>query len=198
MTAQYNKLNNRLILRTAVCTNSTAPSVSSINRILRNRAAERAAAEFARVGAYAGLYYGGGPGGHPTSSQNPSSISGLQGWASATGYPPSLLSQLAAGSGLFLPNGMPGGLTGLQSGLTGMSSSGMNGSSLTQSREDTPHSISPRPSPDMVKQFSFFKRSLFHLFSSFQKIISIFRTNKCVKMSIQYTVQRLEPMTFGT
>ena len=33
---------------TGVCTNSTAPSVSSINRILRNRAAERAAAEFAR------------------------------------------------------------------------------------------------------------------------------------------------------
>lgn len=31
-----------------MCTNSTAPSVSSINRILRNRAAERAAAEFAR------------------------------------------------------------------------------------------------------------------------------------------------------
>ena len=31
-----------------VCTNGTAPSVSSINRILRNRAAERAAAEFAR------------------------------------------------------------------------------------------------------------------------------------------------------
>lgn len=33
---------------TGVCTNATAPSVSSINRILRNRAAERAAAEFAR------------------------------------------------------------------------------------------------------------------------------------------------------
>ncbi|CAG2117292.1 unnamed protein product [Medioppia subpectinata] len=32
----------------SVCTNGTAPSVSSINRILRNRAAERAAAEFAR------------------------------------------------------------------------------------------------------------------------------------------------------
>lgn len=31
-----------------VCTQGTAPSVSSINRILRNRAAERAAAEFAR------------------------------------------------------------------------------------------------------------------------------------------------------
>ncbi|XP_071509797.1 paired box protein Pax-6-like [Diadema antillarum] len=32
-----------------VCTTSTVPSVSSINRILRNRAAERAAAEYARV-----------------------------------------------------------------------------------------------------------------------------------------------------
>ncbi|XP_055382281.1 paired box protein Pax-6-like isoform X2 [Condylostylus longicornis] len=38
-----------------VCTNATAPSVSSINRILRNRAAERAAAEFARVTGY-GIY----------------------------------------------------------------------------------------------------------------------------------------------
>lgn len=47
-----------------VCTNATAPSVSSINRILRNRAAERAAAEFARAAGY-GLYppnpYGGFP-----------------------------------------------------------------------------------------------------------------------------------------
>ncbi|XP_033641278.1 paired box protein Pax-6-like [Asterias rubens] len=32
-----------------VCTTSTVPSVSSINRILRNRAAERAAAEYARA-----------------------------------------------------------------------------------------------------------------------------------------------------
>lgn len=40
---------------TGVCTNGTAPSVSSINRILRNRAAERAAAEFARAAGY-GLY----------------------------------------------------------------------------------------------------------------------------------------------
>ncbi|KAJ8965752.1 hypothetical protein NQ317_017838 [Molorchus minor] len=39
-----------------VCTNATAPSVSSINRILRNRAAERAAAEFARAAGY-GLYH---------------------------------------------------------------------------------------------------------------------------------------------
>lgn len=42
-------------LSTGVCTNATAPSVSSINRILRNRAAERAAAEFARAAGY-GLY----------------------------------------------------------------------------------------------------------------------------------------------
>ncbi|KAB7497589.1 Paired box protein Pax-8 [Armadillidium nasatum] len=39
-----------------VCTNSTAPSVSSINRILRNRAAERAAADFARAAGY--TFYG--------------------------------------------------------------------------------------------------------------------------------------------
>ena len=49
---------------TGVCTNATAPSVSSINRILRNRAAERAAVEFTRAAGYA-LYppnpYGGFP-----------------------------------------------------------------------------------------------------------------------------------------
>lgn len=44
-----------MTLLTGVCTNATAPSVSSINRILRNRAAERAAAEFARAAGY-GLY----------------------------------------------------------------------------------------------------------------------------------------------
>jgi len=37
------------LISDSVCTNNTAPSVSSINRILRNRAAERAAAEFARA-----------------------------------------------------------------------------------------------------------------------------------------------------
>lgn len=53
-----------ILLCLGVCTNATAPSVSSINRILRNRAAERAAAEFARAAGY-GLYppnpYGGFP-----------------------------------------------------------------------------------------------------------------------------------------
>jgi paired box protein 6 len=44
-----------VFLPAGVCTNATAPSVSSINRILRNRAAERAAAEFARAAGY-GLY----------------------------------------------------------------------------------------------------------------------------------------------
>ncbi|XP_026818021.1 paired box protein Pax-6-like [Rhopalosiphum maidis] len=43
------------LISEGVCTNGTAPSVSSINRILRNRAAERAAAEFARAAGY-GLY----------------------------------------------------------------------------------------------------------------------------------------------
>ena len=143
-----------------VCTNSTAPSVSSINRILRNRAAERAAAEFARVGGYAGIYYGGGvpPGSHGGGSAgNASALSALQSWQSAAGYPPSLLSQLAAGSGLFVSNGNfhgipPGSLPGLPSGFSGLNP-GLNGS-LAQSptsREDTPHSMSPKHSPEMVK-----------------------------------------------
>ncbi|XP_028898802.1 paired box protein Pax-6 isoform X2 [Zeugodacus cucurbitae] len=55
------EIRERLISE-GVCTNTTAPSVSSINRILRNRAAERVASEFARTAAYS-LYpphpYGG-------------------------------------------------------------------------------------------------------------------------------------------
>ncbi|KAK0176936.1 hypothetical protein PV328_001034 [Microctonus aethiopoides] len=50
------EIRERLI--SEVCSNTTAPSVSSINRILRNRAAERAAAEFARAAGY-GLYAAG-------------------------------------------------------------------------------------------------------------------------------------------
>ncbi|KAG8258454.1 hypothetical protein J6590_030802 [Homalodisca vitripennis] len=50
-----------------VCTNATAPSVSSINRILRNRAAERAAAEFARAAGY-GLYHAHAHHSHPYAS----------------------------------------------------------------------------------------------------------------------------------
>ena len=68
-----------LLSFTDVCTNSTAPSVSSINRILRNRAAERAAAEFARAAGYAGMY-------SPYASI-PSPY-----------YPPNILSQLASHS----------------------------------------------------------------------------------------------------
>lgn len=49
----------------AVCTNATAPSVSSINRILRNRAAERAAAEFARAASYGYALHPSHPHPHP-------------------------------------------------------------------------------------------------------------------------------------
>lgn len=52
---EWNYISVLLFWLTGVCTNATAPSVSSINRILRNRAAERAAAEFARAAGY-GLY----------------------------------------------------------------------------------------------------------------------------------------------
>ena len=41
-------------------------------------------------------------------------------------------------------------------------------------------------------------RPLFHLFSSFQTNITIFTTNICEKMSIQYTVPGFELTTFGT
>ncbi|XP_065217322.1 paired box protein Pax-6-like isoform X2 [Planococcus citri] len=61
-----------------VCTNATAPSVSSINRILRNRAAERAAAEFARAAGYS-LYHAT----HPYSSFH---------WAAAVTHPALLAS----------------------------------------------------------------------------------------------------------
>ena len=54
------------LISDGVCTNNTAPSVSSINRILRNRAAERAATEFARAA------HSGYPGYHPYSLPWPS------------------------------------------------------------------------------------------------------------------------------
>lgn len=69
---------------TDVCTNATAPSVSSINRILRNRAAERAAAEFARAAGYS-LYHAT----HPYSSFH---------WAAAVTHPALLASPTGANS----------------------------------------------------------------------------------------------------
>ncbi|XP_035788793.1 paired box pox-neuro protein-like isoform X3 [Anopheles albimanus] len=78
------EIRERLISE-GVCTNATAPSVSSINRILRNRAAERAAAEFARAAGY-GLYppppYGGFPWPTPTHIWSPG-----QGLPSMSGQP---------------------------------------------------------------------------------------------------------------
>ncbi|XP_075161779.1 eyegone [Haematobia irritans] len=71
------EIRERLISE-GVCTNATAPSVSSINRILRNRAAERVANEFARTAAY-GLYpphpYGGFSW-HPAAAAAAASTSG--------------------------------------------------------------------------------------------------------------------------
>ena len=114
------------------------------------------------------MYYGAGV---PPGSQgsNASALSALQSWQSAAGYPPSLLSQLAAGSGLFVSNGsfhgLPGSIPGLPSGFNGIPP-GLNGS-LAQSptsREDTPHSMSPKPSPDMVRKLSKFYFELFKFF----------------------------------
>lgn len=93
-----------------VCSNATAPSVSSINRILRNRAAERAAAEFARAAGY-GLYAAAGPHPYFNSHQHPTTSHHLPaGWPApgATGHPwmlPPLATGIsgAAASALLLP-----------------------------------------------------------------------------------------------
>ncbi|XP_030238272.1 uncharacterized protein LOC115561902 isoform X2 [Drosophila navojoa] len=61
------EIRERLISE-GVCTNATAPSVSSINRILRNRAAERAAAEFARAASYGYALHPTHPHSHPYTS----------------------------------------------------------------------------------------------------------------------------------
>jgi paired box protein 6 len=85
------------LIAESVCTNGTAPSVSSINRILRNRAAERAAAEYA----------------HAAQSNNYPLYSPFSlpwGSAAAAGggllpfpFPPGLLKAKAAGGAASLP-----------------------------------------------------------------------------------------------
>ena len=57
-----------------VCTNTTAPSVSSINRILRNRAAERASLEFSRATSTFGNFYPAQPHLPPAGHWPPTSI----------------------------------------------------------------------------------------------------------------------------
>ncbi|KAK1131067.1 hypothetical protein K0M31_017364 [Melipona bicolor] len=112
------RLRKRAGLFAGVCSNATAPSVSSINRILRNRAAERAAAEFARAAGY-GLYAAGphpyfnSAHQHPTTSHHlpagwpapgaaghpwmlPPLATGITGAASALLLPPSLSPGAAA------------------------------------------------------------------------------------------------------
>ncbi|XP_055534745.1 paired box protein Pax-6-like isoform X3 [Wyeomyia smithii] len=95
------EIRERLISE-GVCTNATAPSVSSINRILRNRAAERAAAEFARAAGY-GLYppppYGGFPWPAPTHLWPPGqSLPGMTPPGSSSNSTPVTLGSPGSGS----------------------------------------------------------------------------------------------------
>ena len=138
-----------------VCTNSTAPSVSSINRILRNRAAERAAAEFARAG-YAGMYYGvppppGGPGSAPAAAPGGP---GSPAWA---GYPPALLSQLAAANSPLLSGAMPATTSSSSTVPTSLPSPCNLGTSSmltpSSSRDDV-HSVSPKPGSEFEESGS--------------------------------------------
>lgn len=102
-----------------MCTNATAPSVSSINRILRNRAAERAASEYARTATMLNGMYPGYPG-------IPSSY-----------YSPSLLGQLAAGQ------------TGPHQATALMTSSHRHHSELMGSAKEDDEDKSPRPTIDV-------------------------------------------------
>ena len=81
-----NFLTFKIVLLIGVCTNNTAPSVSSINRILRNRAAERATEEFARAASsFSGLY---GPHWPHTATAIPQSTA-------STSIPPSIPSLIS-------------------------------------------------------------------------------------------------------
>ena len=119
--------------------------MSSINRILRNRAAERAAAEFARAG-YAGMYYPGSSA-VPTSAGHP--------WS---GYPPALLSQLAmatsnpAAAAAILaanPNSIP---TSISAGSLPSPGSGLSGSVLTPSPREETRSLSPKTASEIDRR----------------------------------------------
>ena len=85
------EIREKLILE-GVCNNNTAPSISQINRILRNQAAERAAVDFARV----------------------SNI----GFPYCSPYPPPLASALPYGQGQPCPPLIPAGPPSLHSSLT--------------------------------------------------------------------------------
>ncbi|XP_044003023.1 paired box protein Pax-6-like isoform X2 [Aphidius gifuensis] len=138
------EIRERLISE-GVCSNATAPSVSSINRILRNRAAERAAAEFARAAGY-GLYAA-GP--HPyfnSAHHHPSSHHLPGGWPTpgAPGHPwmmPPLPSGLSAGaaSALLLPTSLSPSSGGVGGGGTGGPGGPGTGSNLTGSPDHALH-----------------------------------------------------------
>ncbi|XP_059080233.1 paired box protein Pax-6-like [Tigriopus californicus] len=93
------------LIAEGVCTNSTAPSVSSINRILRNRAAERAAAEFARAAGYAGMYspYAS----IPSHYYSPALISQIAANSSNPSQAAALLAASASVGGAVPPSSMP-------------------------------------------------------------------------------------------
>lgn len=129
-----------------VCTNSTAPSVSSINRILRNRAAERAATEYARAASVYNQYgmYAGSAAAASAVSSAPNPYASLP--AAWHSYPPALLSHLAAAAAA---SGFPTSLNPytLPLGLSSSVSSG--GKTVAGLASPDSGSVSPRGSVDL-------------------------------------------------
>ncbi|XP_076303424.1 eyegone [Lasioglossum baleicum] len=129
------EIRERLISE-VVCSNSTAPSVSSINRILRNRAAERAAAEFARAAGYS--FYAARP--HPyfnSAHQHPRTSHHLpSGWPApgAAGHPwilPPLATGISgAASALLLPPALSPGAAAAAAAAASASAAGTADHSL--------------------------------------------------------------------
>ena len=116
--------------------------MSSINRILRNRAAERAAAEFARAANYAGLYAAG----HSPYASIPPSWAAA---AAASSYPPSLLSQLGGNPASSAVLGTTAAAAGpalkKPSSDAGLSSPGSASAGKDDGNNGAP--VSPRPIP---------------------------------------------------
>ena len=119
--------------------------MSSINRILRNRAAERAATEYARAASVYNQYgiYGGGSSAAHAAAPQAGPYANLP--AAWHGYPPALLTHLAAAAAA---SGFPPSLSHYSIPL-GLASSASGGKAAASLASPDSGSVSPRGSVDL-------------------------------------------------